>query len=142
VGQGFSRCTGGGGSVDFFWPAPHGFYLHELSTRSRAEYEQGQGHGQNEHPARANKAPDGPNRSPARPRGLPEGYQGSSPSQLVGSVVLGGTAAPVVPPAQDLDFTISTGVSPPFGPGHPAQCRKPIPVLLLMRRTSVTTNGS
>jgi hypothetical protein len=31
-------------------------------------------------------------------------------------VVLGCTAAPAVPPAQDLDFFISNRVSAPFGP--------------------------
>jgi hypothetical protein len=31
-------------------------------------------YGQNEHLARADKAPDGPNRSPARPRGLPRQF--------------------------------------------------------------------
>jgi hypothetical protein len=44
------------------------------------------------------------------------GYQGSSTSQLVGSAVLGCTAAPAVPPARDLDFFISTGVSAVFDP--------------------------
>jgi len=46
----------------------------------------------------------------------PGGYQGSSTSQLVGSVVLGCTAAPAVPPARDLDFFISNSVSAVFGP--------------------------
>jgi len=46
----------------------------------------------------------------------PGGYQGTSTSQLVGSVVLGCTAAPAVPPARDLDFFISTGVPAPAGP--------------------------
>ena len=46
----------------------------------------------------------------------PGGYQGSSTSQLVGSVVLGCTAAPAVPPARDLDFFISTGDLTPAGP--------------------------
>jgi hypothetical protein len=44
------------------------------------------------------------------------GYQGSSTSQLVGSVVLGCTAAPAVPPARDLDFFILTGGSFLAGP--------------------------
>jgi hypothetical protein len=46
----------------------------------------------------------------------PGGYQGTSTSQLVGSVVLGGTAAPAVPPARDLDFFISNSASAVFGP--------------------------
>jgi hypothetical protein len=45
----------------------------------------------------------------------PGGYQGTSTPQLVGSVVLGCTAAPAVPPARDLDFFISTGDLTPAG---------------------------
>ena len=40
--------------------------------RRLPKYEQK--YGQNEHLARANKAPDGPNRSPAWPRGLPRHF--------------------------------------------------------------------
>jgi hypothetical protein len=46
----------------------------------------------------------------------PGGCQGKSTSQLVGSVVLGRTAAPAVPPARDLDFFIWTSGLTPADP--------------------------
>jgi hypothetical protein len=49
---------------------------------------------------------------------------------------------PLTRQSRDLDFFISTGVPAPapFGPGHPGLPRKPMPVLLLLRRISVIYN--
>jgi hypothetical protein len=67
-----------------------------------ATYEQK--YGQNEHLARANKAPDGSDRSPAWPMGLPRQFD--FPAGRVGGFGVHGSTAP---PARDLDFFISTG---------------------------------
>jgi hypothetical protein len=78
----------------------------------QAKYEQK--YGQNEHLARANKAPDGSNRSLAWPRGLPRHFD--FPAGRVGGFGVHGAAPAVPPAARDLDFFISNRVSAPAGP--------------------------
>jgi hypothetical protein len=124
----------------------------EWPVRHRACNMYAQIFGQNEPLARANKASDGPNRSPAWLRGLPR----HSPrhfdfpaGRVAGRWLLGGTAAPAVPPARDWDFFISNCVPAPFGPGLPppsnylrggSPCRYAFAIYI--SDSSVTTSGS
>jgi hypothetical protein len=97
-----------------------------------------QKYGQNEHLARANKAPDGPNRSPAWSRGLPRYFD--FPAGRVGGFGVHGSTGGATGAGFGLlyfDWRFHALRPWPSGPGP-----EPMPVLLLKRGTSVTTNGS
>jgi hypothetical protein len=101
-----------------------------------AKYEQK--YGQNEHLARADKAPDCSNRSPAWPRGLPRQFD--FPAGRVGGFgVHGSTGGATGAGFGLLYFDWRIGGLPALGLRE--RYRKPMPVLLLLSRTPVATNG-